>query len=202
MNEKSDGNIEPKNSISVTNKKQSNHVVFFSRQVSVDSSQSETDNHAYQLTLQKPENGSETDTHLSRLSSGISFGSTNTDDLHPRDLSPHVSFASNNADDFPLPIILSEEDENRASIDEDGDDGNNDDNRNHNHGHNPSLDADCECLDQEQQSANEYDDEQETPSQHSEIGKPHEHPLVTLSTYGSEIEQETFTENPSRCLIQ
>jgi [calcium/calmodulin-dependent protein kinase] kinase len=202
INEKSDGNIEPKTIISVTNKKQSNHVVFFSRQISVDSGQSETENHAYQLTLQKNENGSETDTHLSRLSSGISFGSTNTDDLHPRDLSPHVSFASNNADDLPLPIILSEEDGNRASVDEDDDDGDNDDNRNHNHGHNPSLDADCGCLDQEQRSANESLDDQEPLSQNSEIDKPHEHPLATLSTYGSEIEQERITENPSRCLIQ
>lgn len=78
-------------------KKQSNHVVFYSRQISADSYQSDggdtnNNHHSYHLALHKHE--SETDTHVSRLSSGMSLGS-------------RVSFGSNNTDE--LPMIVSEE---------------------------------------------------------------------------------------------
>eukprot|EP00531_Pseudo-nitzschia_arenysensis_P014922 CAMPEP_0116118300 /NCGR_PEP_ID=MMETSP0329-20121206/2029_1 /TAXON_ID=697910 /ORGANISM="Pseudo-nitzschia arenysensis, Strain B593" /LENGTH=642 /DNA_ID=CAMNT_0003611915 /DNA_START=13 /DNA_END=1941 /DNA_ORIENTATION=- len=92
-----------------------NHVVFYSRQTSGDSAQS--DPGGYRLTLhhnhhrshnKHHETESETDTHVSKLSSAVSFGSTTTEELqnnHP--LTSRVSFGSNNTDE--LPVIPSED---------------------------------------------------------------------------------------------
>ena len=93
------------------NKKQNNHhVVFYSRQTSSDSCQSGSGHCNYKLNLHssKNETESETDTHVSRFSSGISFGSTITDDVHGKELISKVSFGSNNTDE--LPMVASQDD--------------------------------------------------------------------------------------------
>jgi len=132
--EKSDDSNDP-NKRSTTNP-----AVFYIRQVSGDSghfslggireneNESETEHNAYELSLPKKGNESETDTHVSRISSGMSLGSTITDDLNPKEFTSRFSFGSHNTDD--LPMIVSEEDGNRTSTDDDT----------HNHNPNPPLD--------------------------------------------------------------
>jgi len=143
-NELSDGSNDTK--------KQSTHV-FFSRQISDDSCQSETECHTYPLTLQKPEQESETDTHVSRLSSGVSFGSIVTDDLHPKELFTRVSFGSNITDE--LPMILSEEKDDRMSMDNEDDINDNETDGNPSHQRNPSLDKKGDGPDKRQISGND-----------------------------------------------
>lgn len=109
------------NNIVSSSKPQNNHVVFYSRQGSDDSNHSlpfpertgaSTNHHE----KQKIENEStETDTHVSRLSSGMSFGSMTTDDLHPKDISSR-SLCSNNTDD--LGMILSGDEMDLSNDDE------------------------------------------------------------------------------------
>lgn len=185
-------------------------MVFFSRQSSGDSGQSETTgNHAYPLTLKNNinnnENESDTDTHVSRLSSGISFGSTVTDDInfnsHPKEFLSRVSFGSLNTDDH-LPMILSEEDGNRMSMDNcggsDGDDNNDDNNdgddiHDHSRAHNPSLDTECEGIGKR----NEQPLVETPPEKKSSLPS-----AAKVSTEGSILEQKKQTENRSGCLIQ
>lgn len=201
------------------NKPRNEKMVFFGRQISSDSCQSETDHqhhHAYPLKLEHNENEFETDTHVSRLSSAMSFGSTVTDDFHPKEYSSRISFGSNNTDDC-LPTILSEEDgDNRISAEKDNDGGGGDDN--HNYRHNISLDAESEGPDQKKCSMNDsFDDLQASPNQHSRIGNRVEHfveesvvaekksshqSAMKVSTERSNFEQKTTTEDGSRCLIQ
>ena len=96
----------------------SNHVVFYSRQASGDSTYSlpfsdkegihkngnepDTAADANRLLLLKNGNESETDTHVSRLSSGMSFGSTTTDDLPVKEMSSRISFGSNTTDELGI----------------------------------------------------------------------------------------------------
>ena len=114
-NKKSDSNSSNNGPKHNNTKKQSNHVVFYSRQASGDSTHSLP--FSDKIGIHKHGNESETDTHVSRLSSGMSFGSTITDDLNPKELSSRVSFGSHHTDD--LPIILSEEDYGRTDMDVD-----------------------------------------------------------------------------------
>ena len=198
------------------NKPRNEKVVFFGRQISSDSCQSETDNHyhhAYPLKLQHNENEFETDTHVSRLSSAMSFGSTATDDFHPKEYSSRVSFGSNNTDDC-LPMTLKEIDGDNQN--DNGGSGGSDDN--HNYWHNISLDAESEGRDQKKYSVSDsFDNLQASPNQHSRIGdrveyfveesvipenKPSLQSDMDVSTERNNFEQKTTTEHGSGCLIQ
>jgi serine/threonine protein kinase len=206
-----------RNNNSNNNKPRNEKVVFFGRQISSDSCQSKTGNHrhTYPLTLQNNESEFETDTHVSRLSSAMSFGSTVTDDFQPKEFSSRISFGSNNTDDG-LPMILSEEDgDNRMSTKKDNDGGSDD---NHNQRHNISLDAMGEGPDQNKCSVNDsFDDLKASPNRHSRIGNRAEHFIgesvvpekktspqsaMDVSTEGSNFEVKTTTEDGSGCLIQ
>lgn len=128
----SSGSGDPKKISCIPANKHSNHVVFYSRQVSDSSTQShyfsdKEDNPksgnnsdasaCNRLLIHRNGNESETETHVSRLSSGMSFGSITTDDLPAKEIPSRVSFGSNNTDE--LGMVLSEEDDDQ--IDE-GDD--------------------------------------------------------------------------------
>ncbi len=101
-------------------KQNNNHVVFYSRQTSGDSFQSETSG-AYKLNLhhnhhhQNHNNKHETESETaSKLSSAVSFGSNTTEDR--KEFTSRVSFGSTEGD---LPVIPSEDlrhDENDDSV--------------------------------------------------------------------------------------
>lgn len=79
----------------------SNHVVFYSRQTSGDSAQSDLG--GYKLTLQNHHKSHRHhDTESATLSSAVSFGSTATEDLQNHPLTSRVSFGSNNTDELPV----------------------------------------------------------------------------------------------------
>lgn len=115
---KSQNETNKKNSNPEGKKQNNHHVVFYSRQTSNDSCQSGSGHCNYKLHFHssKHETESETDTHVSRLSSGISFGSTTTDDVHGKELISKVSFGSNNTDELPMiPSQEADQDENHLS---------------------------------------------------------------------------------------
>mmetsp|Transcript_4074 Transcript_4074/g.11684 ORF Transcript_4074/g.11684 Transcript_4074/m.11684 type:complete len:813 (-) Transcript_4074:85-2523(-) len=122
----------PKTTSAISSSKHGGQVVFYSRQVSDSSTQShcfsdkeegrkngnDSDTSACnRLSIHKNGNESETDTHVSRLSSGMSFASIANDDLPTKEIPSRVSFGSNNADE--LGMVLSEEEDDR--MDEGGD---------------------------------------------------------------------------------
>ena len=193
------------------NKKQNNPVLFFSRQISNDSCQSEPENNQYPLKLQKNENESETETetNASRLSSGISFGSTITDDLHPKEFSSRVSFGSNNTDE--LPMILSEEDDTRMSTENKS--FYNDVSRRGR----PSLDEDSESADPKQHhESDNVDCLNKTSNKCSLSDKCNDYHLqnskvdeilsnqsgMEMSIKGNNLDQDIESQNKSGCLIQ
>lgn len=190
-NKKSDSNSSSSDPKHNNTKKQSNHVVFYSRQASDDSTHSLP--FSDKVGIDKHGNESETDTHVSRLSSGMSFGSTITDDLNPKELSSRVSFGSHHTDD--LPIILSEEDDGRTDMDVD--------------------EYHCDNDNQQHKLLGDMGgNDQEVTNVHTGIGKRNEHPLrettperpthrsTAMASDKGRIRQEIEQEYRPGCLMQ
>lgn len=214
---------DPNNGNSISTNKHSNHVVFYSRQASGDSinslpfsdkkeklkygSKSDAMADANRIVIRKNGNESETDTHVSRLSSGISLGSTGTDDLPTKEMSSRVSFGSSNADDLDMMRLEENGDQKDDNAEERGEcPGSNDK-------HEQSKISKGSLKNSHFVSSNDL---QEIAKKHSTIYKPEDHPTTVSRTYndfpsvstaclseeGIALDQDEENDVNLGCLIQ